>query len=202
MIELLPAWGLFLLMAATPGPNNALVAAMGAAYGIGRVQPLLLGIAGGVASVFTVSGLGLGAVLLAQPVLLGVMRAVGALLMLYIAIRIMFAPLPGANAAKPVAIGFAAGFALQWVNPKLWSAIFGIAALLPQPDSSTDLVWQTVTLATGSAAITIVAIETWTAFGALLARLVSTPRTHRIVCVVSALLVLASTAAALSFAAR
>ena len=77
-IALLPNFALFIFAGSvTPGPNNIMILASGANFGIRRCLPHLSGIALGFAFMLATVGLGLSAVFLANPSLLTAVRVAG-----------------------------------------------------------------------------------------------------------------------------
>ena len=193
---MLPALGVFFVSAATPGPNNALMLSLGVIYGCAAQRWLIAGVMAGVAGVFMLSSLGLGALLLAEPLLLNLLRGIGALMLLWIAWKIYTAPRPVAGVNQPPPAGFVFGFSLQWVNPKLWSGVLAMITLLPQPDSGSELTRQAVAVSVAGGLITGFCMSIWALFGGLLARLVKTERAHRAVNAASAILMLICVAVA------
>lgn len=128
-IELLFSLAVFALVTSiTPGPNNLMVMASGAAFGVRRTVPHVAGIALGFASMIGAAVFGLGALLEAFPWALDVVRYVGAAWMFWLAWQFL-SPLmspptaaeDGAVEAKtrPFRIYEAALF--QWINPKAWA---------------------------------------------------------------------------------
>ena len=89
LAELLPFLGFAAVMTGTPGPNNAMVTASAARVGARRTMPLVLGITLGVALMFVAMALGLHALLGRAPALEGLMRAVAAVVLLWIAWKIL-----------------------------------------------------------------------------------------------------------------
>jgi threonine/homoserine/homoserine lactone efflux protein len=88
----------------------------------------MAGISVGFPAMLFAVGLGLGAVFERYPGLHGVLRYVGAALLLWVAWRIGTAggPERGADAAPP--LGFWQAAAFQWANPKAWVLCLSIAA--------------------------------------------------------------------------
>ncbi|HLS87698.1 MAG TPA: LysE family translocator [Burkholderiales bacterium] len=114
------AFTLFAVVAAiTPGPSNVMLTATGAVAGIVRGLPCLLGVAAGMAVMMSSVAFGLGAVVLSQPVLLGVLKAGGAGFLLWLAWKVATAP-PAAHDAQASPVGFFGAAAFQWLNPKSW----------------------------------------------------------------------------------
>lgn len=127
--ELLFSLAIFALVACiTPGPNNLMVMASGAAFGFRRTLPHVVGIAIGFSSMIGAAVFGMGAVLDRFPWALDVVRYAGAAWMLWLAWQLL-APLMTPKTAsedsqvaaqsRPFRIHEAALF--QWINPKAWT---------------------------------------------------------------------------------
>lgn len=127
------AFLLFAVVAAiTPGPSNVLLAATGGTVGLRRGLPCLAGVLTGMSSLIVATALGLGGLLAAAPVLMPLLRLLGAGFLLWLAWRIATATTGSMAAAPPRHVGFAAAALLQWVNPKAWlAAASAVAAHLP-----------------------------------------------------------------------
>ncbi len=129
MIASLASLALFCFaMSATPGPNNVMVMASAARYGVRRTLPHVLGVTLGFPAMLGLVGAGIGALILASPAIHHGLEAVGAVLMLWIAWRIATAGAPHAaprEGARPLRFFEAALF--QWVNPKAW--VIAVAAI-------------------------------------------------------------------------
>ena len=123
----------------TPGPNNVMVSASAAHHGVRRTVPHILGIAVGFGAMVLIAGLGLAAPLALYPRLQWAMRTAGIAWILVIAWKTATAPPPGAGQARRP-MGFMAAAAFQWINPKAWMLVIGVAGawisagppLLPQ----------------------------------------------------------------------
>ncbi len=116
-------------MSATPGPNNAMVAASGANFGVRRTIPHAAGIATGFALMILLVALGAGALLRSTPLIHGLLRWVGALYLLWLAVKIARtdpAATDEARQGRPMTMLQAALF--QWVNPKAWIVTMGAVA--------------------------------------------------------------------------
>src|SRR5882672_3861123 len=109
-----------LAMAFTPGPNNVMLAASGARFGIRRTLPHLAGVTIGFPVMILLVGLGLASILLASPMLQLGMKIVSCAYLLWLALQIARSSGAGSdkNGAKPMSFLQAAAF--QWVNPKAW----------------------------------------------------------------------------------
>src|SRR5262249_53275804 len=105
--------------AGTPGPSNALLTATGANVGVLRGLPCLLGVAAGMGLMMFLVAFGLGSVILANPVVLQVVKWCGAAFLCWLAWKIATAGRGGAaSGAQPG--GFLGAAALPWSNPHSW----------------------------------------------------------------------------------
>ena len=119
MISLLPLISFAFVMSITPGPNNIMLSASGANYGLRRTIPHMLGVTIGFASLVFLCGLGLGAIFESFPVIQTILKVVGSLYLLYLAYRIARASFSDdQEVRKPFTFWEAAAF--QYANPKAW----------------------------------------------------------------------------------
>jgi threonine/homoserine/homoserine lactone efflux protein len=156
-------------MSASPGPNNAMVAASGANWGFARTVPHMLGIAIGF-PVMLVAGEALRAI----PAAAEALRLAGALYLLWLAWNIARAE-PGADgAAGGRPLGFWGAALFQWVNPKAW--VIALGAVLAHTAGAPELVLQkSLALAAIFFVVTLPVVALWTAAGMGAARLLRTP---------------------------
>lgn len=163
--------------AATPGPNNLMLMTSGLKFGFSRTLPHLAGVVFGFSLMAALLGLGLDAVFDRVPQLLSVMRILGSLYMLWLAMKIAFAGPIGDAGGGGNPLGFFAAVAFQWVNPKAWVAILSaLAAYAPMTDTYAESVALMVGLFT---AITIPSAGAWALFGSTLERLLADSRAVR-----------------------
>ena len=123
-VEILIALAAFAMVTSiTPGPNNLMVMASGANFGIRRTLPHIAGVLFGFNVMIWMVGAGLIGVLEAVPASFIALKAVSAVALLYLAWKIANAAAPGddANAAAGKPLTFIQGAAFQWVNPKAWA---------------------------------------------------------------------------------
>jgi len=161
-------------MAATPGPNNAMLTASGMNFGFRRTTPHILGIVGGLVALFTACGLGLGVLFQAVPYAKLALSIAGALYLAYLAWRVANAAAPAATkGAKPLSFLEAAGF--QFLNPKAWVMGLTAATLTPSLGGPVE-----ATLALGLIGVTVAtpSMAVWAAFGVAIARLFRQERTR------------------------
>lgn len=160
------AWYIF-VMAATPGPNNAMLAASGMNFGVVRTLPHIFGIVVGLVVLLGASGLGLGLLFQEAPIAKTALAIVGAAYLAYLAWRIANAAAPSAaEGARPLSFWEAFGF--QFLNPKGW--VMALTAATFAPTFATPLVG-TASLALCGALVSWPSMGVWAWFGVGLARL-------------------------------
>ena len=170
------AW-YFAVMAGTPGPNNAMLAASGMNFGVRRSMPHIYGIAGGLVGLLALTGLGLGALFAEIPQAQTVLAVIGSIYLAYLAWRIANAAAPSeAEGAKPMSFWEAFGF--QFLNPKGWVMALTAATLMPSLGGviETAIVFVIVGGIFGTPFMII-----WVYFGAGLRRLFQKPKARRII---------------------
>lgn len=117
----------------TPGPNNIMVAASGANFGIRATLPHVFGIRVGLLVMMLVVGLGFGELFETYPYIHNIMRYIGIGFMLYLAYKIALTKRTNPDdvrKSKPLSFTYASLF--QWVNPKAWITLIGaIVTFIP-----------------------------------------------------------------------
>ncbi|HVY02804.1 MAG TPA: LysE family translocator [Caulobacterales bacterium] len=131
-------WAGFTLFAfaasVTPGPNNMMMMASGANFGLARTLPHMAGVVFGFTVLILAVGLGLGALLTAWPALHAILYWAGSAYLLWLAWRIASAGTVGAvEAGRPR--NFWEIVAFQWVNPKAWTGALGAVATYAPPEN-------------------------------------------------------------------
>lgn len=119
----------------TPGPNNAMLATSGAAFGFRHTLPHMLGVALGFPAMVLIVGLALGGIFQASIALQEGLRWGGAALLVWIAWKIATSGKvsTGGGPARPMTFPAAAAF--QWINPKAWvMAVAATSQFVTGPD--------------------------------------------------------------------
>lgn len=178
-----------LAMAATPGPNNAMVAASGARFGISRTLPHLLGITLGFPVMLLAVAIGAGQILAALPWLHTTLRWVGTAYILWLAWTIARPHPPAAPETRRRPLGLLPAALFQWVNPKAW--IIAVSAVVTYAGEGAPLT-QALAMAAVFGAVTFPAVLFWTIVGAGAARILRTERALRRFDLVMAVLLVAS----------
>jgi threonine/homoserine/homoserine lactone efflux protein len=190
---------LFALVASiTPGPNNFLLMRSGARFGVHRSLSHMLGIQVGFVGLLLLSHLGVGALLLAVPYAMTVLRWGCFVYLLWLALVILrdarretaAARSPDAVTATAQPMTFVEALLFQLINPKAWmmtlsavSGFFGGA----KPTWLDLGVMALICVCIGSTSMLI-----WTIWGAGIDRLLRRPQARQIFGYTMALLVVAT----------
>ena len=172
----------------TPGPNNVMLMASGANFGLRRTLPHLAGVAYGFPLMTLPVGLGVMTLFDRWPVAETVLRTVAVLYVFWLAWKIANAA-PAArtrSAGRPLTFLQAAGF--QWVNPKAWSMALGAITLYAAGRDLPAILW----IAGIFAALGTLSALTWVTLGTAMRRLLSEPRRLRLFNRVMAVLLIVS----------
>lgn len=165
-IELLTALIAFSFVGfVTPGPNNLMLMASGANFGILRTLPHFFGITFGFVLMVVLVGLGLVQVFTSYPVSYEILRWFSVAYLVYLALKIATAKAQSAKAGgKPLNWLQAALF--QWVNPKAWAlALTAITVYAPSQS-----IIAVATVAVILALINMPSIFVWIVLGSKLQR--------------------------------
>jgi threonine/homoserine/homoserine lactone efflux protein len=190
MFELLPALIVFAFVSSiTPGPNNLMLLASGANFGVRRSLPHMLGISIGHSVMVVLVGLGLIGVFDAWPPAYTILKWASVAYLLWLAWKIGSAdPAPphGTQRARPMTFLGAALF--QWVNPKAWyMALTAISAYLAEHSLAGVIIVALVFAATNLPSITV-----WVVLGEQMRRWLTSPARMRAFNVTMAVLLVAT----------
>ena len=115
-------------MSFTPGPNTTLSTALAANHGLRRAMPFVCAVPVGWSALLVVCTLGLGALVVAVPLLSWSIKLVGVAYLLWLAFKISRSrQLNQADAAR-LNVTFWQGAALQFVNIKAWMLALAIVS--------------------------------------------------------------------------
>lgn len=115
-------------MSFTPGPNTTLSTALAANHGLRRAMPFVCAVPLGWSALLGVCTLGLGALVVAVPLLSWSIKLVGVAYLLWLALKIARSrQLSQADAAR-LNVTFWQGAALQFVNIKAWMLALAIVS--------------------------------------------------------------------------
>lgn len=191
----LPLIAFVIASSVTPGPNNLMLLASGANWGLARTLPHITGIVLGFPVMILGVGLGIGAVFGAMPWLHTVLKYVAFAYLCWLAWRIAAAARPGeaGGIRRPLSLVEAAAF--QWVNPKAWALVVSGITVFIDPAGNRAL--QIVGIAALFAVVVLPNCIAWTVFGRGIARFLSNDRRRRWFNIAMAVLLVAATVPAL-----
>jgi threonine/homoserine/homoserine lactone efflux protein len=160
----------------TPGPNNILLWASGATFGLRGSWPHVLGTALGVGLMAVLVAAGLGVLVTTIPPLGLAMKIGGSIYLLFLAWQVAGAgALQRTTASRPMGLLQAIGF--QLVNPKVW--IFAVGAVSTFRPTDVPVALGSALVAMTMMAITIPTASLWVVAGDLLNRLIERPAARR-----------------------
>ncbi len=174
--DLLAGLALFSFVSSiTPGPNNLMLMASGANFGLRRTGPHMLGVALGFTAMVVLVGLGLVGLFDAYPLSYQVLKVASLLYLLFLAWKIATAARPSVNgdpSAPGTPMTFLQAVLFQWVNPKAWTmALTALSVYAPSQSFGAVML---VALVFG--AINLPCIAVWTLAGLQLQRLLTSQR--------------------------
>jgi threonine/homoserine/homoserine lactone efflux protein len=174
--ELLSGLALFSFVSSiTPGPNNLMLMASGANFGLRRTLPHMLGVGLGFTAMVILVGLGLVSLFDAYPLTYEVLRVASLAYLLFLAWKIATAARPRGDdpAGKPgTPMTFIQAVLFQWVNPKAWTmALTALSVYAPsQGVAAVALVAAVFGL------VNLPCITAWTLLGLQLQQLLTSQR--------------------------
>jgi threonine/homoserine/homoserine lactone efflux protein len=172
---LLALLGYAFVTSITPGPNNMMLMASGANFGLRRSVPHMLGISIGHSVMVFLVGVGLAGLIHAVPAFSIGLKVLSVAYMLWLAWKIAYAaaPVEGKSGGKPFTFLQAAAF--QWVNPKAWGmAVTATSVYAPDATIKSYLMVAAVFAATNLPSITV-----WTYTGQALRQFLTSPQRLR-----------------------
>jgi threonine/homoserine/homoserine lactone efflux protein len=190
-LDLLPALAVFAFVTSiTPGPNNLMLLASGANFGVRRTMPHMLGV--GIGFTVMVLGIGMGLVTLFDryPVSHVVLNVASIAYLLYLAWKIATAAPKGETGAQPEGrpFTFLQAAAFQWVNPKAWA--MGLSAISAYTADQTLAGVALVAVVFGL--VNIPSVACWVVLGHEMRRILTNPARLRAFNITMAVLLVAS----------
>jgi threonine/homoserine/homoserine lactone efflux protein len=187
--ELLALVAFSFVSSVTPGPNNILLWASGAAFGTRRTLRHVAGTALGIGAMALAAAAGLAVLVAAVPAFAIVMRLVGSAYLLWLAWQIARSGVVREGVLpRPMGMLSAAGF--QVVNPKAW--VFALGAVTTFRPTDLPPVPGALATAAVMLAVVIPSALLWAAAGGAMASLLVQERTRHAVTAVLAALVVAT----------
>ena len=178
------------VMSITPGPNNVMLTASGAAFGFRRTLPHMLGIVFGFVVQLLAVCAGLSALFTRFPALQTTLSWAGAAYLVYLGWQLLRSTVARQQArSEPVSFLQAASF--QFLNPKAWVMTVTAATLFLPHELGALLAGLYMALVMEAVGVPCMAV--WALFGSSLRHVIGTPRGRRVFNVTMAL-ALATTA--------
>lgn len=180
MVSLLSAMALFAFVGAvSPGPVNVMATYAGAQFGWRKASIHVLGASVAYVLVVFICGVALGEMSQGIPLLVPVMRWMGSLYLLYLAVRILLAKDLGLNSNSQMAMKalFVQGSLIQLLNPKAWIfASSGVSLyVLNQVNTHSALGW----FCSLSLVICFIGVGVWAVLGQSVAQWLNSPLRQR-----------------------
>jgi threonine/homoserine/homoserine lactone efflux protein len=177
MVDPLPFITYTFVMSITPGPNNVMLTASGANFGLRRTVPHILGICGGFVVQLLAVGAGLSVLFARWPALQSALGWVGAAYLLYLGWHMLGrSDTQARTGGQPVSFLQAAMF--QFLNPKAWVMTVTAATLfLPR---ELGLLAGGLYMVAVMEGIGLPSMTVWAVFGSSLKRFIGTPRGRRV----------------------
>jgi threonine/homoserine/homoserine lactone efflux protein len=121
----------------TPGPNTTLSTALAANFGLRRALRFVLAVPVGWTLLLTLCAAGVGALVLAVPLLRGAILMGGVAYLLWLAWRLAGSQTLASASASSLNVTFVQGVGLQFLNIKAWMLALSIVAgwIAGQPDA-------------------------------------------------------------------
>ncbi len=150
------------VMYVTPGPNNSILTTSGIKFGFIRSVPNIFGIPTGHGLQLALVCLGLGTLFTTFPILLDILRYIGAAYILYLAYKMFGSLNITATEEKSRPLKYYEAILFQFVNPKAWViCITAVSLFYPVKE---NLIIGTLFMVIMSTIVNIPSISIW-AFG-------------------------------------
>lgn len=152
----------YVVMYATPGPNNSILTASGIKFGFVKTIPNIFGIPTGHGIQLTLVCFGLGSLFLQFPFLLEMLKYIGAIYLLYLAWKMFGSLNIEVRENKSSPLKYYEAILFQFVNPKAWViCITAVSLFYPEKE---NIFIGTLFMVFMSTIINIPSISIW-AFG-------------------------------------
>ena len=178
----------YFVMYATPGPNNSILTASGIKFGFIRSIPNIIGISSGHGLQLALVCFGLGSLFSQFPILLEVLKYIGACYLLYLAWRMFGSLNISRTEEKSSPLKYYEAIFFQFVNPKAWViCITAVSLFYPE---NVNLIIGTLFLVIMSTIINLPSISMWAFGGSIIRRYLSNKKLKTIIEWILAILLL------------
>ena len=176
------------VMYATPGPNNSILTASGIKFGFIRTIPNIFGIPTGHGIQLALVCFGLGALFTQFPILLNILKYVGACYLLYLSWRMFGSLNVSSTEDKSSPLKYYEAILFQFVNPKAWIICITAVSLFYPRDES--IIVGTAFMVVMSTVINIPSISMWAFGGSIIRKYLTNEKLKKIIeCLLAILLV-------------
>ena len=178
----------YFVMYATPGPNNSILTASGIKFGFIRSIPNIIGISSGHGVQLALVCFGLGSLFTQFPILLEVLKYIGACYLLYLAWKMFGSLNISITEEKSSPLKYHEAILFQFVNPKAWViCITAVSVFYPE---NVNLIIGTLFLVIMSTIINLPSISMWAFGGSIIRRYLSNKKLKTIIEWILAILLL------------
>ena len=169
----------YFVMYATPGPNNSILTASGIKFGFIRSIPNIIGISSGHGVQLALVCFGLGSLFTQFPILLEVLKYIGACYLLYLAWKMFGSLNISMTEEKSSPLKYHEAILFQFVNPKAWViCITAVSLFYPE---NVNLIIGTLFLVIMSTIINLPSISMWAFGGSIIRRYLSNKKLKTII---------------------
>ena len=178
----------YFVMYATPGPNNSILTASGIKFGFIRSIPNIIGVSSGHGLQLALVCFGLGSLFSQFPILLEVLKYIGACYLLYLAWKMFGSLNISRTEEKSSPLKYYEAILFQFVNPKAWViCITAVSLFYPE---NVNLIIGTLFLVIMSTIINLPSISMWAFGGSVIRRYLSNKKLKTIIEWILAILLL------------
>ena len=178
----------YFVMYATPGPNNSILTASGIKFGFIRSIPNIIGISSGHGLQLALVCFGLGSLFTQIPILLEILKYIGACYLLYLAWKMFGSLNISITEEKSSPLKYHEAILFQFVNPKAWViCITAVSLFYPE---NVNLIIGTLFLVIMSTIINLPSISIWAFGGSIIRRYLSNKKLKTIIEWILAILLL------------
>ena len=178
----------YFVMYVTPGPNNSILTTSGIKFGFFRSIPNIFGIPTGHGFQLALVCIGLGSLFTTFPILLDILRYVGAAYILYLGYKMFGSLNISSTEEKSRPLKYYEAILFQFVNPKAWViCITAVSLFYPE---NVNLIIGTLFLVIMSTIINLPSISMWAFGGSIIRRYLSSKKLKTIIEWILAILLL------------
>ena len=169
----------YFVMYVTPGPNNSILTASGIKFGFIRSVPNIIGISSGHGIQLALVCFGLGSLFLQFPILLEILKYIGACYLLYLAWKMFGSLNISITDEKSSPLKYYEAILFQFVNPKAWViCITAVSLFYPEKE---NLIIGTLFLVIMSTIINLPSISMWAFGGSVIRHYLSNEKLKKII---------------------